>query len=124
MWEGSEAFIEARQFCELWGIRSTVLVDERAVLPELLGIRGVPTNVLVDEDGTIREIGASTPSALEAAIARLLGPRVGFDAAGDRPAWSRGLPAGHIERELARRVAQRTVGADGDMAPGAGAPLD
>lgn len=74
VWEGVGAFTEARTFCKLWGVEGTVLVDERGELVERLGIRGVPTNILVDSDGTVTCVGASTPRELEAAVSNLLGP--------------------------------------------------
>lgn len=74
VWEGTGAYTEARTFCELWGIEGTVLVDEAGELVERLGIRGVPTNILVDADGTVTTVGASTPGELEAAVRELLGP--------------------------------------------------
>ncbi|MGC8471892.1 MAG: TlpA family protein disulfide reductase [Acidimicrobiales bacterium] len=81
MWEGTNAFTEARTFCELWGVKGTVLVDERGTLVEKLGIRGVPTNVFVDIDGTVQAIGASTPRELETAVRELLGPDTPLDEA-------------------------------------------
>jgi len=74
VWEGVGAFSEARDFCQLWGVEGTVLVDEHGELVERLGIRGVPTNILVDEHGTVTGVGATTPRALEAAVRELLGP--------------------------------------------------
>jgi len=74
VWEGTDAFAEARGFCELWGMDGTVLVDERGELPDRLGLRGVPTNVFVDSDGTVTAVGAATPGELVTATRRLLGP--------------------------------------------------
>lgn len=79
VWEGVDPFVEARNFVSLWGIEGTVLVDERAELVQRWGIRGVPTNIFVDADGTVREVGATTPAELEAAARRLLGPAARFD---------------------------------------------
>jgi hypothetical protein len=36
-------------------------------------VTGVPTNVLVDADGTVRDVGAVRLDELEAAVERLLG---------------------------------------------------
>ena len=87
VWEGTGAYAEARTFCELWGVEGTVLVDERGELVERLGIRGVPTNVLVDEDGTVTAVGASTPQELEAAVRELLGPGTPLEGAGTQTDW-------------------------------------
>jgi hypothetical protein len=73
VWEGTDAFAEAAGFCELWGMNGTVLVDERGELPGRLGLRGVPTNVFVDADGTVTAVGAATPGELVTATRRLLG---------------------------------------------------
>ena len=73
VWEGTDAFAEARGFCELWGMDGTVLVDERGELPDRLGLRGVPTNVFIDADGTVTAVGAHTSGELVAATRRLLG---------------------------------------------------
>lgn len=56
-----------------------MLVDEGEKFITHLGIRGVPTNIFVAADGTVREVGAVTPEALEAATRRLLGPGAPID---------------------------------------------
>lgn len=61
-----------REYCELWGIEATVLLDETGEYARLLGIRGVPTNVLVDSSGTVRAFGASNPADLQAAADELI----------------------------------------------------
>jgi hypothetical protein len=73
VWEGTDAFAEARGFCDLWGMDGTVLVDESGDLPDRLGLRGVPTNVFVDADGTVTAVGAVTPAQLVTATRQLLG---------------------------------------------------
>jgi len=60
-------------FRERWGLKGPILLDESGDYARELGIRGVPTNVLVDSDGTVREVGAVRLDELEAAIARLVG---------------------------------------------------
>jgi thiol-disulfide isomerase/thioredoxin len=72
VWEGDDARQRAQHYCELWGIEGTVLLDEAGAYAKLLGVRGVPTNVLVDSTGTIRAIGASNPDDLNAAVDELL----------------------------------------------------
>jgi hypothetical protein len=73
IWEGTDPKPDVDRFCELWGIESTILLDETAEYAEALGIRGVPTNVLVDADGTIVDIGLVRLDELDAAIDRLVG---------------------------------------------------
>lgn len=73
VWEGVNPFVEARNFCDLWGIPPTVLVDEHGWLAARFAVRGVPTNIFVDSDGTVTAVGGSTPEELESATARLLG---------------------------------------------------
>jgi len=72
VWEGGDARRRAQDYCELWGIDGTVLVDEAGEYAKALGIRGVPTNVLVDAAGTVRTIGAGNPDDLYAAVEALL----------------------------------------------------
>lgn len=73
VWESVAAATEARNFCELYGVTGTVLVDETGEYAAALGIRGVPMNVFVDERGEAVEVGATTPDELKVAITRLLG---------------------------------------------------
>lgn len=64
VWEGSGAQEEAARYCQMWGIEGTVLLDETATYARQLGVRGVPTNVFVDEKGIVRHVGATTPAEL------------------------------------------------------------
>jgi protein-disulfide isomerase len=64
---------EVGRFCELWGLEGTVLVDDTAEYARELGVRGVPTNVLVDETGTVRAVGLVEPGELETAVAKIFG---------------------------------------------------
>jgi hypothetical protein len=73
IWEGTEPKPDVDRFCEMWGIDSTILLDETAEYAAALGIRGVPTNVLVDADGTIVDVGLVRLDELDAAIDRLVG---------------------------------------------------
>jgi hypothetical protein len=73
IWEGSDPRPEVERFCELWGIDGPILVDETAEYARLLGVRGVPTNVLVDSDGTVRGFGLVRLDELDAAVEKLLG---------------------------------------------------
>jgi hypothetical protein len=72
VWEGGEARQRALDYCELWGIEGTVLLDEAGAYAKTLDVRGVPTNVLVDASGTVRAVGAGNPDELYAAVEALL----------------------------------------------------
>lgn len=72
VWEGTEARPEVERFCELWGIEGTILLDESGEYARQLGVRGVPTNVVVDERGTVRGFGLVRLDELDAAVERLL----------------------------------------------------
>jgi predicted DsbA family dithiol-disulfide isomerase len=52
----------------MWGIKGPILLDPGAELANALGVRGVPTNVVVDANGTIRAFGAARLDELEQAI--------------------------------------------------------
>ena len=110
VWEGVGAFAEARTFCKLWGVGGTVLVDEAGALVKRLGIRGVPTNVLVDTDGTITCVGATTPRELERAVQSLLGPETPLEGAATTDGWHWQTDATQIEEQLADRAHRRAPG--------------
>ena len=71
IWEGGKAREESERFREIWGIEGTILLDVAADYARELGIRGVPTNVLVDSDGTVVDVGLVRLDQLEAAIERI-----------------------------------------------------
>ena len=71
IWEGTEPRPEVERFCEMWGIKGPILLDPRGELATSLGVRGVPTNVVVDSDGVVREFGAARLDELERAIESL-----------------------------------------------------
>lgn len=73
IWEGTDPKPDVDRFCEMWGVDSTILLDDTAEYAAALGIRGVPTNVLVDADGTIVDVGLVRLDELDAAIDRLVG---------------------------------------------------
>ena len=73
VWEGVGARTEAERFRELWGIGGPILLDESGEYTRRLGIRGVPTNVLVDSDGTVRAVGVVRPDDLEREVDKLVG---------------------------------------------------
>jgi hypothetical protein len=72
IWEGTDPRPEVERFCELWGIDGPILVDIDAEYARSLGVRGVPTNILVDGDGIVRGFGLVRLEELEAAVAELL----------------------------------------------------
>jgi hypothetical protein len=71
VWEGAQAREHAEAYCELWGIDGPVLLDEHGEYARQLGVRGVPTNLLVDSAGTVRAFGAGNPDELRAAVDEL-----------------------------------------------------
>jgi hypothetical protein len=71
IWEGTEPRPEVERFCEMWGIKGPILLDPDETLASELGVRGVPTNVVVDADGIVREFGAARLDELEKAIESL-----------------------------------------------------
>ncbi len=68
VWEGTDAANEARRYCTMWDIDATVLLDETASYAHSIGVRGVPTNILVDRRGVVRAVGIATKSSLERAL--------------------------------------------------------
>ena len=73
IWEGTEPRPEVERFCEMWGIKGPILLDPELTLASELDVRGVPTNVVVDSDGTVRAFGAARLEELEQAIDDLYG---------------------------------------------------
>jgi predicted DsbA family dithiol-disulfide isomerase len=57
----------------MWGIKGPILLDPDLELASTLGVRGVPTNVVVDSDGTVQAFGAARLDELERAIDGLYG---------------------------------------------------
>jgi hypothetical protein len=72
LWEGGDARQRAQDYCERWGIDGTVLLDEAGAYAQLLGVRGVPTNIVVDSTGTVRAFGLGNPVELHARVDELL----------------------------------------------------
>lgn len=72
IWEGSDPRPEVERFTEMWGLKGTVLLDETGEYARSLGVRGVPTNVVVDADGTVRAFGVSRLDELDRAIDSML----------------------------------------------------
>ena len=76
VWEHHHADEEAAHFCEIHDIAGTVLLDEPGTYVEAVGVRGVPTNLLVDEHGIVRAVGATSPEEISAALTELLGEEI------------------------------------------------
>ena len=72
IWEGSDPRPEVERFCEMWGLKGTVLLDETGEYARSLGVRGVPTNLVVDADGVVRDFGVSRLDELDRAIDDML----------------------------------------------------
>jgi hypothetical protein len=72
VWENTDPRQEAADFAAVWDIGATVLLDGTGEYAARLGIRGVPTNVLVDASGIVRTVGGTTPAELHAAVGELL----------------------------------------------------
>lgn len=73
VWEGVDARSEADFFRQVWDIQGTILLDETGDYARSLGIRGVPTNVVVDAEGIVRAVGVTAPDELHPVIDALLG---------------------------------------------------
>ena len=56
----------------MWGVKGTILLDETAEYARSLGVRGVPTNILVDSDGTFVGFGLVEIGELYRAVDALL----------------------------------------------------
>lgn len=72
IWESVDAATEARNFAAVWGLEGTILLDETGDYAARLGIRGVPSNLVVDSTGLVRAVGVSTPRELDDAVSSLL----------------------------------------------------
>lgn len=69
VWAHGGAEQQARQFAAKHGLTSTVLVDANNQTVRDYHVSGVPTNVVIGKDGTVRYIGAGfVPSAMRSAI--------------------------------------------------------
>ena len=73
VWEGAAAAENVAAYCDLWDIQGVVLLDESGAYARSLGIRGVPTNVLVDASGAVHALGLSNPDELAAELETLIG---------------------------------------------------
>ncbi len=76
IWEGHGAAEEVSGYCQRWDLQGSVLLDETAEYARMLGVRGVPTNVFVDERGIVQAVGATSEKDLMREAVRLE-PRLG-----------------------------------------------
>jgi protein-disulfide isomerase len=56
----------------MWGLKGTILLDETGDYARSLGVRGVPANVVVDEQGIVHAFGVSRLDELHRAIDSML----------------------------------------------------
>ena len=68
IWEGTDPKPEVDRFVEMWGLDGTILLDEPGEFARRLGVRGVPTNIVVDADGTVRAFGLARLDELQREI--------------------------------------------------------
>lgn len=75
VWEHLNAAQEAQHFCQIHGVPAgaTVLVDATGDYAEQVGLRGVPFNLVVGEDGIVVAAGATTPVEVMETLSALLG---------------------------------------------------
>lgn len=71
VWEGTDPRPEIERFLELWGFGGTILLDETGDFARELGVRGIPTNIVVDRTGVVRVVGATRFGELDDALDRL-----------------------------------------------------
>ena len=74
VWEHVNARDEALHFCKIHGIEGPVLLDAKGDYIDLLGLRGVPINVVVNKKGIVQAVGTTTPDEVRATLTRLLLP--------------------------------------------------
>jgi predicted DsbA family dithiol-disulfide isomerase len=53
------------------GLDHPVLLDHTGEYARRLGVHGVPMNILVDQRGMVRAVGATTPEEIRAALTTL-----------------------------------------------------
>lgn len=73
VWEHVEAAEEAVRFAAIHGLQGPLYLDDKGYMKSLC-LSGVPMNLLVDVDGTVKGVGMTTPAELEEALP-LLGIR-------------------------------------------------
>jgi hypothetical protein len=66
VWESLDAAAEAGRFCDIYELKSPVLLDERSELIERVMVRGVPFNLVIDETGMVLGAGLTHPEELVA----------------------------------------------------------
>jgi len=74
VYEHQDHVKHARHFCDIHGVKGTTLVDEDNAYSEVLGLRGVPMNVVMDKKGIIRAFGMTSPDEVRATLTQLMRP--------------------------------------------------
>ncbi len=64
----------ADHFRKVHNVEGTILLDDKEELFGILGLRGVPMNVVVDKKGIIRAVGMTSPDEVRATLTRLMRP--------------------------------------------------
>ena len=72
IWEGTDPAPEVERFVEMWGLKGTVLLDQTGGYARSLGVRCVPTNIVVDYGGIVRAFGVTRLDELHSAIDLML----------------------------------------------------
>jgi peroxiredoxin len=70
VWEHRDAPAHVREYRKRHGLTFPLLVDEGERYAAQFDLKGIPTNVMVDPFGCIREIGATTPAELQRLLKR------------------------------------------------------
>lgn len=73
VWEHVNPEAEAGQFCQVHNVSFPVLLDTTGEYPRQVGVRGVPYNIFVDEQGVVRALGGTTPDEMQQALMTLFG---------------------------------------------------
>jgi len=74
VWEHVNARDEAIGFMSRFGIKGPVLLDAQGDYINLLGLRGVPHNIIVDKKGIVKAVGTTTPDEVRGTLIKLLLP--------------------------------------------------
>jgi peroxiredoxin len=70
VWEHENQRAHVKEYRERHRLTFPLLLDEGERYAAQFGLQGVPTNVLVDPFGRIREIGGTTPQELKRLLKR------------------------------------------------------
>ncbi len=73
IWAQGDPFEVAKEFVQKHNLTYLVLVDAEDKTPDLYGVEGVPTNVVIDKEGKIRYLKAGfDPNGIKRAIEEAL----------------------------------------------------